>query len=69
MGLGEVADLVGCRVEDLHVVLGQGSLDLVGGAAQVREGDGRRFLTGWSLGMAFSGVLGLDLPSGVAIPQ
>ena len=69
MGLGEVADLVGCRVEDLHVVLGQCSLDLVRGTAQVREGDRWRFLTGRSLGMASSGVLGLDLPSGVAIPQ
>ena len=38
VGLGEVADLVRCRVKDLDVVLGEGPLDLVRGAAQVREG-------------------------------
>ena len=75
MGLDEVANLVRCRVENLDVVLGVGPLDPVRGAAQVREGNRRRFLARLTLGvgdplvLTCSGVLGLDLSARVAIPQ
>ena len=45
VGLGEVVDIVGCCTKDLDLAL------LVRGAAQVQEGDRRRFLTGLTLGI------------------
>ena len=72
VGLDEVANLVWCRVEYLDVVLGEGPLDPVRGAAQVWEGYRRRFLAGLNLGIGDLLVLmcsGVFLSARVAISQ
>ena len=69
MGLGGVADLVGCLMENPDIVLGEGPLDLVRGAAQVRECYQRTLGIKDIQVVSCSGDLALDLPSRVAVPQ